>query len=490
MPGDEAQLLKELQASVLFSADFPKRTLMSHQKAAQLSEAEQRAHQAPGLSAIRRVESSRALEDIIRRLAKAKYEPAVPTLAQLWRECALEPVRVATGHALREIGSVAARAALKELISDADHLSVFLAVRASFDEHPASAFERLAPHFDEQLLGEPEGSSVAQEVLATFCPSAVKGDGTLIWPDPRAPQWSREDRRWVQLCVKLRKHPTLGPVARDVLRYADAAQVSAELEAAKRTEHPRENRLVTTPRGDLVSRYRRGEHEAVWNLLREYEAVSGPLREEALEVSRETMKRVLQNANLLLKRLQGQGWVALGGALRTPPSAEDAEAILNLEECTGGPVPPSLKAFWEVVGGIDFVWDYNSEEAPPDFGLDVALIELDPISLSPARAATDLLEEWEEEQEGVDPELAEPFELDLAPDYLHKANISGGPPYGVELPFLGADPGFLNEEHGLPFVDYLRLAFRLGGFSRLDLHEHLPEVQRFIREMTAGFEPF
>jgi hypothetical protein len=64
-------------------------------------------------------------------------------------------------------------------------------------------------------------------------------------------------------------------------------------------------------------------------------------------------------------------------------------------------------------GGLDLIWDYNREETTSD--------------------------------------------------YLHEADISGGPPYGIELPFAGANPIFSNEEHAPPFIDYLRLAFHWAG---------------------------
>jgi hypothetical protein len=103
---------------------------------------------------------------------------------------------------------------------------------------------------------------------------------------------------------------------------------------------------------------------------------------------------------------------------------------------------------------------------------------------------THLFEEWEDQRSGVDPEIAGPFSLDLAPDYLHKANISGGAPYGIELPFLGADPVFANEAHELPFVDYLRLCFRWAGFPRLERHADRPDVREFLEVMREGLEPF
>ena len=70
------------------------------------------------------------------------------------------------------------------------------------------------------------------------------------------------------------------------------------------------------------------------------------------------------------------------------------------------------------------------------------------------------------------------------------ANVSGGPPYGVRLPFRGVDPVFDNEEHGLPFVDYLRLSVRWAGFPRLERCGDREDVKKFIERMTKDVEPF
>ncbi len=56
------------------------------------------------------------------------------------------------------------------------------------------------------------------------------------------------------------------------------------------------------------------------------------------------------------------------------------------------------------------------------------------------------------------------FVLDLAPDYLHKAEISGGPPYGLLVPNDGIDGLLLGERHQTTFVNYLRICFGWGGF--------------------------
>lgn len=87
-------------------------------------------------------------------------------------------------------------------------------------------------------------------------------------------------------------------------------------------------------------------------------------------------------------------------------------------------------------------------------------------------------------------ESRDPFELQLAPDYLHKANISGGVPYSVQLPFSGIDPIFANERHKLPFVDYLRLCFRWGGFPLLETYHGRDDVKSFVDAMTKDIPSF
>ncbi len=51
------------------------------------------------------------------------------------------------------------------------------------------------------------------------------------------------------------------------------------------------------------------------------------------------------------------------------------------------------------------------------------------------------------------------FVLPLAPDWLHKANISGGAPYGIILPDACVD-GLFAADTTMPFVSYLNWVFR------------------------------
>ncbi len=307
-------------------------------------------------------------------------------------------------------------------------------------------------------------------------------------PDPD--DWLRDDPRWLRLCIDLRRHKTLGGTARAVLQHADPRTVAIELAKAREREGPRVVHVTTVAAGDLAVRYRKGEFGAVWSELRSHAALGGDLLLEARAVALEMMRRVAQGAALLAERLAARGWKSLYGRLHAPPHTGDEAVMRRIEEVTGAPLPLSLRAFWEVVGGINFVWDYERGGEAPDLGVRLPMEEMDPIAVDPPGGVVHVFDEWKNLRDGIDPELAGGFNLDLAPDYLHKANISGGPPYGLELPFHGADPTFENEAHCLPFVEYLRLCFRWGGFPRLERHSERADVREFVSEIAHGLEPF
>jgi hypothetical protein len=385
---------------------------------------------------------------------------------------------------------------LSSLIEDTEHLSVYLAVATFFDEGTATAFDRLQPYFDPARVAQPGGDAIPNAVLSSFVPSSFTGGGkgkeVPHWNDARAPVLLREDLRWIDLCVSLRRDAQLGDTARYVLRYADPALVHAALGRARAREVIPLVQAATRSTGDLLTRYLRGEFVPVWNELRSHEALGGDLLDEAREIARETMLRVARNADQLAERLAASGWVSLYGELRTKPQPQDREIIRRIEEATGGPFPLSPRAFWEIVGGINFVWNYRIDGDAPNFGIapDLPLPEMDPLCVDPPEFASRLFEEWEWQKSEIDPDLTGAFSLDLAPDDLHKANVSGGPAYAIELPFYGVDPIFANEGHDLPFVDYLRRCFRWAGFPVLERYAGRPDVQEFLRTMGKGLEPF
>jgi hypothetical protein len=492
------ELLGILRKSDLLSPDFPKRLRYTHAEWAVLDHDRRQQIHDPGLAAIERVKNCSVLQDYVSELGRARYSAGVPLLAALWANCGLSPVRNWAGHALRAIGTTEAREALRSLIDDADLFATRLAVLAVFDANAANAFDHFQPYFDPARITQPGGAAIPNSVLSILLPDTFttqNGKSIPNWTEvgvPAVPVLLRDDPRWIALCMTLRRHEQLGARARRVLRYADPALVRAALEQARARETPHVVKIETRSSGNLLARYLRGECVPVWNELRAHEALGGDLLAEAQAVARETMLRVARNADLLAERLDAVGWIPLYGALRTKPKAQDREIIRRIEDLTGAPLPLSLRAFWEIVGGINFVWDYNEDGAAPNLGvrLDLPLPEMDLLCVDSPETVTHVFEVWEDQKSEIDPELTDPFCLDLAPDDLHKMNVSGGPAYGIELPFPGADPIFANEVHNLPFVDYLRLCFRWAGFPSLEDHGDRADVRQFLQAMSKGLEPF
>lgn len=231
---------------------------------------------------------------------------------------------------------------------------------------------------------------------------------------------------------------------------------------------------------DYFERYMSGEYEQVWNELLGLGAgiQDGPHWPDAQAVAAETMGRVGRNCETLVGRLKKMGYDFTrypDGSKRfgdmpphTPPSNDMRDAQLELVEAAG-PLPLSLATFWNLVGAVDLVGMHPDW---PD--------GLDPLVVDPPEGALAWIEDSYGEEEGL-------FAA-LAPDDLHKDNVSGGDPYGALLPQAAVDFTFENEPHGLYFVEYLRLAIlQWGGFPGLDgsgvEFEPLPEL-------TRGLEAF
>lgn len=450
------EALSELSASLLFDPAFPRWEPDADNEDALAN------RQAASLKAIEMARDTCArLETLVLCLGNEKYEPAIPVLADLWRSCALVPLRVTSGHALFEIGTDAAFDTLEERLTDPDEFSVHMAIKAAFVRSPDTAFDRLS------FCLSDEDPARANQILQFLDPDLMRPG----WPRFDPPLIER-DARWLLFCARQRDELDL---ARELLRLAPRDQADTAIAIAKQEEAARglPASVRITPDGSLLRRYRAGEFSAVWAEIRDAGDIGGDFYAEVLEVADATMARVAQNADLISERLAAEGWQALVSEscdLRSYPSGQDVAVIERIEQLTQGKLPASLKAFWRCVGGINWVWDYHLPDPRPSLGVDLPLNQLDPLCVDPARVVSHLLDDWEDENQTPHPELCEPIILDLAPDHYHKANISGGSPYSICLPDRAGDPIFEFEPHRLPFVDYLRLAFDWCGFPGLETY--------------------
>jgi hypothetical protein len=466
---DGARLLASVRKALAGWPDLGSRPRFSVDQWDSFTLDEKRAYRDVGITAIRRVTGYRAVANELRALGQLRYEPAVPTLTELWEHCPVEPIRIAAAHALFSIGTTEARAALRAGVHDHDRLARFLAAKTMFTDE-GMAWDNVGWLFSADRLATISGEAAAFEALRFLSPRSFSQAGNEWNLDELRDLLSR-DGRWLDLCVGLRNHDRLGYMARWALQYADPAVTGPALDAAAaaKAAQPRP-RAPSLAAGSLIERYQHGEHRGVWQQLGAIDPLDGTWRAEAEHVAVLTMQLVRRNAERLVTALIARGWPVTAETALPGPAADVEERLKRLEQLTGAPVPPALAAFWRVVGRVDLVprelWD-----AQFPAGLPESLAVADPLEILDPTAAWFCVKEWQEQSAGLHPEIAGPLELGISADYLHKANISGGGPYCVWLPCAGADPVVRQEEHQLSFTDYLRRAFASKGFLRTDRQE-------------------
>src|SRR5215813_12070097 len=125
--------LEELQASILFAPDFPRRITYTHTEYVELLKARSTEMDAAELEAMKRARDQvDHLWSLVDVLGRERYGPGVPILAQLWKECALHLVWEAAGHALFKIATPEAMAVLMSAIEDHDRFGRHMALKAAF----------------------------------------------------------------------------------------------------------------------------------------------------------------------------------------------------------------------------------------------------------------------------------------------------------------------------------------------------------------------
>ncbi|WP_020014185.1 hypothetical protein [Promicromonospora sukumoe] len=212
------------------------------------------------------------------------------------------------------------------------------------------------------------------------------------------------------------------------------------------------------------ARYQAGEHDGVWRDLRALgmAAFDQPHREDAQAVAREMALRARRNVETIVDRLQADGFVAAQNddeatprAAHFPPS-DDAPALADWLEARFGPVPMTVSAWIREVGDVWLVGEHP--RWPESVLADPLVVEFEQIAYGGGAR-----EYYEMELSGfsADADPDDDFQIDFAPDALHKANISGDGPYGIQLPGVGVD-GLVGPT--LWFVDDLNNAFAAGGF--------------------------
>lgn len=222
--------------------------------------------------------------------------------------------------------------------------------------------------------------------------------------------------------------------------------------------------------GSWLARYRAGQRKQVWHELHQLgSAVREPeLMEEVQLVCDEMARRARQNIEVIVERLTQDGFrfhsnddAETPETPHIPPTAAAEEHARWLQE-RFGMVPLTLLSWVRLVGDVWLVGTHP--DWPSSAAADPLVIQVEGSHYPGASIRDHFESEWRRWQELIDedPEYGL-FQLALAPDRLHKDNVSGGGPYGVVVPDACADGLFVTETT-MPFVDYLNLVFAHGGF--------------------------
>lgn len=229
-----------------------------------------------------------------------------------------------------------------------------------------------------------------------------------------------------------------------------------------------------------LERYLHGEYKQVWaELLSLGRIEDSEVLKDAEAVAAETMERVQVNVERIIDRLKTLHYEFLyPSEVYFPPPENIIQKIKELEY-KAGPIPISLQYFYRMIGSVNL-----SGRHPSFFPEDYP----DPLVIEPFPYFLDYsFPEWLEENEKLPPKERKKFRMELSPDLLHKANVSGGPPYAIELPNHSVDAPLLEEWHKTTFIDYLRITFQWGGFPGLKKSTYPPK--EFLAIMTDDLAP-
>ncbi len=245
---------------------------------------------------------------------------------------------------------------------------------------------------------------------------------------------------------------------------------------------------------NLIERYNNGETVSVWQDIETMgqAAFKPEIYSEVEEVLDETFSRVRYNLDVIHEELLKIDYKfnldeSYSSSKPVNKPLKNADKLLgNLDKMVKpfGYVPVTLKKFYQIVGSCNFGWDYENNET-------LMWHYSDPIQIG---SLDDLIQEMKDNdwQEMMDENVGdgEPVYLELAADFYHKDNVSGGMAYSIEITKQPSiDSLFLFEEHETTFVNYLRICFENCGFSRITNPKSNNKYKAFFDVVIPRLKP-
>ncbi len=358
----------------------------------------------------------------IEALGRVGHEPAIELLDRIVATHPADGLRGVAAEALAAMGHPRATELIAARLSDHSDGVIRAAARSLFLADPEAAFDRLAPYFEPKALRSRARRRVAQMVLYDLGELARKAKQSRYRDGPVV-SWAHADPRWLSRCVAVADTACVAEEARALLDCFDAE--------------------TTLAAAGGVS------------------AVGDPPEQADLEAAAALARRAAERLRSLADRLAKMGYRFAHPAY-TPP---DPALVESVERALGAPLPAALAAFYQTLGSVCFAPE--DETVFDAIGLaDLGIEDMDPIEIWPLDGVDEKIRAWRREVEARGAPAVGPFGLLLAPDALHKANISGGPSYTLPLPNPACDPE-IHHPYAASFLEMLRGAVEAGGFPGL-----------------------
>lgn len=239
----------------------------------------------------------------------------------------------------------------------------------------------------------------------------------------------------------------------------------------------------------FLERYKSGETVEVYADITELGAAAFTERYYAdMEaVLTETMERTAHNLGVIydeLNRINYNFYRDPEYSFKIPlnkPLANASQLLHQLNNAVKpfGTVPLSIQLFYKFVGSCNFASDYEA-------GTGIFWEGADPVQIIPLDSLVEEVtnKDWiVEMQEAI--EYGDLASLAFSADYLHKDNISGGPPYCIAItPGPSIDGKVLNEPNETTFVDYLRIITHGCGFGRVEFIRDSEIFDEYFEKVT------
>ncbi|MCI0742628.1 MAG: hypothetical protein L0Y72_26645 [Gemmataceae bacterium] len=205
-------------------------------------------------------------------------------------------------------------------------------------------------------------------------------------------------------------------------------------------------------------------------------------RQETLQFARKVMAFARGNVERLIERLERSGYRFANPKGPRQAPEEDIDATVEGLSSRGVHVPVALQAWLMEAGSVDFSgthpeWPRTAYAGLCDDGSHREVWYTDPLVIS--FDARSFLERLKTRNRPT-----KIREFSIAPDPVHKANVSGGAPVCINCDAPAFDTFLIGQQGSFTLLSYLRWAFEWSGFPGFDYIADAPKDM--LKELGRG----